>query len=152
MDQAHYILGIILQNLGSIRQLEEAAASLRRAVVINPTFAQAHHILGLVLNASSNLMLRRQPSPRFVIKSRICRYLSDLVVVLLSANKALEGIQLIAGTLDDKEPTWKIKVAFVGCITASRSITNEPKIRAALTAAITEPWGNPFDLGRPALG
>jgi tetratricopeptide (TPR) repeat protein/SAM-dependent methyltransferase len=153
MDQAHYILGIILQNLGSIPQLEEAAASLRRAVEIKPALAQAHHLLGLVLNRLEQLdaaeaSLRHALS----LNPKSADILSDLVVVLLSAGKALEGIQLIADTLEDREPTWKIKVAFVGCIRASRSITNDPRIRAALTAAITEPWGNPFDLGRPALG
>jgi tetratricopeptide (TPR) repeat protein/2-polyprenyl-3-methyl-5-hydroxy-6-metoxy-1,4-benzoquinol methylase len=152
MDQAHYIMGIILQNLGSIPQLEEAAASLRRAVEIKPALAQAHHMLGLVLNRLEQLdaaeaSLRHALS----LNPESADILSDLVVVLLSADKALEGIQLIAGTLDDRAPTWKIKIAFVGCITASRSITNDPKIRAALTAAITEPWGNPFDLARPAL-
>jgi tetratricopeptide (TPR) repeat protein/2-polyprenyl-3-methyl-5-hydroxy-6-metoxy-1,4-benzoquinol methylase len=152
MDQAHYIMGIILQNLGSIPQLEEAAASLRRAVEINPALAQAHHILGLVLNRLEQLdaaeaSLRRALS----LNPESADILSNLVVVLLSADKAFEGIQLIADTLDDREPTWKIKVAFVDCIRASRSITNDPKIRAALTAAITEPWGNPFDLARPAL-
>ncbi len=153
MDQAHFIMGIILQNLGSISQLEEAAVSLRRAVEIKPALAQAHHILGLVLNRLEQLdaaeaSLRQALS----INPQSADILSDLVVVLLSADKALEGIQLIAGTLEDREPTWEIKVAFAGCIRASRSITNDPKIRAALTAAITEPWGNPFDLGRPALG
>jgi tetratricopeptide (TPR) repeat protein/2-polyprenyl-3-methyl-5-hydroxy-6-metoxy-1,4-benzoquinol methylase len=153
MDQAHYILGIILQNLGSIPQLEEAAASLRRAVEIKPGLAEAHHILGLVLNRLGQLdaaeaSLRHALS----LNPESADILSNLVVVLLSADKALEGIQLIAGTLDDREPPWAIKVAFVSCIRASRSITNDPKIRAALTAAITEPWGNPLDLGRPALG
>jgi tetratricopeptide (TPR) repeat protein/SAM-dependent methyltransferase len=153
MDQAHYIEGIILQNLGSIPQLEEAVASLRRAVEIKPSLAQAHHILGLVLSRLEQLdaaeaSLRHALS----LNPESADILSDLVVVLLSADKALEGIQVIAGTLDDREPARKIKVAFVGCIRASRSITNDPKIRAALTAAITEPWGNPFDLGRPALG
>jgi tetratricopeptide (TPR) repeat protein/2-polyprenyl-3-methyl-5-hydroxy-6-metoxy-1,4-benzoquinol methylase len=153
MDQAHFILGIILQNLGSIPQLEEAAASLRRAVEIKPALAQAHHILGLVLNRLEQLdaaeaSLRHALS----LSPESADILSDLVVVLLSADKALEGIQLIAGTLDDREPTWAIKVAFVSCIRASRSITNDPKIREVLTTAITEPWGNPFDLGRPALG
>ena len=118
-----------------------------------PALAQAHHLLGLVLNRLEQLdaaeaSLRHALS----INPESADILSDLVVVLLSADKAFEGIQLIADTLDDREPTWKIKVAFVDCITASRSITNDPKIRAALTAAITEPWGNPFDLARPALG
>jgi tetratricopeptide (TPR) repeat protein/2-polyprenyl-3-methyl-5-hydroxy-6-metoxy-1,4-benzoquinol methylase len=153
MDQAHYILGFILQNLGSIPQLGEAAASLRRAVEINPALAQAHHILGLVLNRLEQLEAA-EASLRHALSlnPKSADILSDLVVVLLSANKALEGIQLIADTLDDRVPTWKIKVAFVSCISASTSITNDPKIRAALTTAITEPWGNPFELGRPALG
>jgi len=152
MDQAHYILGIILQNLGSIPQLEEAASSLRRAVEIKPDLAQAHHILGLVLNRLEQLdaaeaSLRHALS----LNPESADILSDLGVVLLSAGKALEGMQLIAATLEEREPTWTTKVAFVGCIKASRSITNDSKIRAALTAAISEPWGNPFDLCRPAL-
>jgi tetratricopeptide (TPR) repeat protein/2-polyprenyl-3-methyl-5-hydroxy-6-metoxy-1,4-benzoquinol methylase len=153
MDQAHFMLGIILQNLGSIPQLEEAAASLRRAVEIKPALAQAHHTLGLVLNRLEQLdaaeaSLRHALS----LNPESTDILNDLVVVLLSADKASEGIQLIAGTLDDRKPTWEIKVAFVSCIRASRSITNDPKIRAALTSAITEPWGNPYELTRPALG
>jgi tetratricopeptide (TPR) repeat protein/2-polyprenyl-3-methyl-5-hydroxy-6-metoxy-1,4-benzoquinol methylase len=153
MDQAHFILGIILQNLGSIPQLEEAAASLRRAVEIKPALAHAHHVLGLVLSRLEQLdAAEASLRDALSLNPESADILSDLVVVLLSADKALEGIQLIAGTLDDRAPTWNIKIAFVSCIIASRSITNDPKIRAALTAAITEPWGNPFDLGRPALG
>jgi tetratricopeptide (TPR) repeat protein/2-polyprenyl-3-methyl-5-hydroxy-6-metoxy-1,4-benzoquinol methylase len=152
IDQAHYILGVILQNRSSIPELEEAASSLRRAIEIKPDLAQAHHILGLVLNRlvqfdAAEASLRRALS----FNEGSEEILSDLAVVLLSAGKALEGMQLIADAVDVREPTWKTKIAFVGCITRSRSITNDPKIRAALTAAITEPWGVPFDLYRPAL-
>jgi tetratricopeptide (TPR) repeat protein/2-polyprenyl-3-methyl-5-hydroxy-6-metoxy-1,4-benzoquinol methylase len=153
MDQAHFMLGVILQNLGSVPQLEEAAASFRRAVEIKPALVQAHHILGLVLNRLGQLdAAEASLRDAFSLNPESADILSDLAVVLLSADKASEGIQLIASTLDDREPTWEIKLAFVSCLRASKSIINDPRMRAALTDAITEPWGNPYELARPALG
>ena len=48
---AHYQLGLIYQQR---RQLDEAAASFRRAIEILPDEADAHHQLGRVLRAQGN--------------------------------------------------------------------------------------------------
>jgi tetratricopeptide (TPR) repeat protein/2-polyprenyl-3-methyl-5-hydroxy-6-metoxy-1,4-benzoquinol methylase len=151
MHQAHYILGVILQSQRPNPPLEEAAASLRRAAQIKPDFARAHHILGAVLSNLEQLdaaeaSLRRALS----IEPESAEILYDLAMVLLSRGKALEGVQLIVRTLEGA-PTWATKVAFVGCVRRTRFTSDDSQIRAALTTAITEPWGNPSELCRPAL-
>ena len=151
MHDAHYRLGVILQSLREIPRLEEAASSLRRATEVKPDFAQAHHTLGNVLSMleqldAAEVSLRRALS----IEPDSAEILYDLAVVLLSRGKSLEAVQLIVRTLE-RPPTWTTKLAFVGCVAHSRFSINDPQIRAALATAITEPWGMPFALCRPAL-
>ena len=42
-------------------------------------------------------------------------------------------------------------MAFVNCAMHTKFVINDSQVRAALTTAITEPWGSPHDLCQPAL-
>ena len=50
--EAHYDLGIVLQELG---RFEESEVSLRRAVQLNPDFIEGYYYLGIVLRALDRL-------------------------------------------------------------------------------------------------
>ena len=50
--EAHYDLGIVLQELG---EFEESEGSLRRAVELNPDFIEGYYYLGIVLRALNRL-------------------------------------------------------------------------------------------------
>jgi len=151
MHDAHYSLGSALQEVRPRPQLEEAAACLRRAAELKPDFAQAHHLLGIVLNYlghvdAAEASLRRA----FAVEPSSADILHDLTLTLHSSGKSHEAVQLIARTLD-RAPTWRTKLAFASCVASSRFTTEDSRIRAALTAAISEPWGLPYDLCLPAL-
>ncbi len=146
--EVHFNLGVLATSQG---RLDEAANSLRRAVEIRPDYAQAHHNLGAVLGSLDQLdaaeaSLRRALS----IEPESAAILYDLAMILLSGGKSPEALQLIMPPLE-RAPTWMTKVAFVHCVARTRIATDDPRIRAALTTAITEPWGMPYELCQPAL-
>jgi tetratricopeptide (TPR) repeat protein/SAM-dependent methyltransferase len=151
MHDAHYGVGFILQSLHPNPRPEEAVSSLRRAVDIKPDFAQAHRVLGIVLSSLGQLdaaetSLRRALS----IESESADILYDLAMILLSLGKSAEALPLIVRTLE-RAPTWTAKVAFVTCVARTCFTINDSQIRAALTSAITEPWGAPNELCGVAL-
>jgi tetratricopeptide (TPR) repeat protein/2-polyprenyl-3-methyl-5-hydroxy-6-metoxy-1,4-benzoquinol methylase len=151
MHDAHFALGLMLQSLRPNPRLEEAASSLRRAADIKPDFAQAHHTLGVVLGClgqidSAEASLRRA----FSIEPKSDETLYALVMTLLSLGRSPEAISLIVPTLGHA-PAWTTKVAFASCIAHSRFTIDDSQIRAAVTTAITEAWGQPAELCRPAL-
>jgi tetratricopeptide (TPR) repeat protein/2-polyprenyl-3-methyl-5-hydroxy-6-metoxy-1,4-benzoquinol methylase len=151
MHDAHYSMGIALQKLSPKPQLEEAVFSLRRAVELKPDFAHAHHILGIALNSLEQLDAAEASLRRaLTIEPNSADILYDLAMILRSRGKSLEAVQLIVSTLD-RAPTWKTKLAFASCVLHLRFTTNDSRIRAALTTAINEPWGIPYDLCIPAL-
>jgi tetratricopeptide (TPR) repeat protein/2-polyprenyl-3-methyl-5-hydroxy-6-metoxy-1,4-benzoquinol methylase len=151
MHDAHYGIGFILHSLRPNPRPEEAVSSLRRAVDIKPDFAQAHRLLGIVLSSVGQLdaaesSLRRALS----IDSESADILYDLAMILVSLGKSAEALPLLVHSLE-RAPTPTIKVAFVTCVARTRFSINDSQIRAALTSAITEPWGAPNELGGPAL-
>jgi tetratricopeptide (TPR) repeat protein/2-polyprenyl-3-methyl-5-hydroxy-6-metoxy-1,4-benzoquinol methylase len=151
MHEAHYRLGITLQSLRPNPQLHAAVSSLRRAAELKPDFAPAHHILGIVLNDLDRLdeaeaSLRRA----FAIEPESHEILSDLAMILQSNGKSAEAAHLIVRTLDSA-PSWTTKLAFASCVASLSFTTEDSRIRAALTTALTEPWGIPYDLCAPAL-
>jgi tetratricopeptide (TPR) repeat protein/2-polyprenyl-3-methyl-5-hydroxy-6-metoxy-1,4-benzoquinol methylase len=151
LHDAYYRLGIALQRVRPYPQLDEAASCLRRAAELKPDFAQAHHILGIVLGYLGQLDAAEASLRRaFAVAPASADILHDLALMLLSSGKALEAVQLIVRTLD-RAPTWKIKLAFASCVASAKFTTNDLRIRAALTTAINEPWGLPYDLCLPAL-
>jgi tetratricopeptide (TPR) repeat protein/2-polyprenyl-3-methyl-5-hydroxy-6-metoxy-1,4-benzoquinol methylase len=151
MHEAHYWLGIVLQKINPRPQLDEAILSLRRAVQLKPDFARAHHILGIALISLGQLdaaeaSLRRALS----IEPNSADLLYDVAMILRSQGKSMEAVQLIVGALGHS-PTWKTKSAFASCVSNVRFTADDPRIRAALTTAVNEPWGMPYDLCIPAL-
>jgi tetratricopeptide (TPR) repeat protein/2-polyprenyl-3-methyl-5-hydroxy-6-metoxy-1,4-benzoquinol methylase len=146
--EVHLNLGMLLATQG---RRDDAAMSLRRAVEIKPDFAQAHRMLGGVLSdvghldaaeASLRRALSYEPESPAIIH--------DLARILLLLGKSPEALQLIEPALEHA-PAWTTKTAFVSCIERTRFVINRPSIRAALTAAVTEAWGLPNRLCRPAL-
>ena len=84
------------------------------------------------------------------IEPESAEILYDLAMILLARGKSPEALPLIVRTLE-RAPTWTTKVAFASCVARTRFTTNDSQVRAALTTAITEPWGIPYELCRPAL-
>jgi tetratricopeptide (TPR) repeat protein/2-polyprenyl-3-methyl-5-hydroxy-6-metoxy-1,4-benzoquinol methylase len=151
MYDAHYSLGIALQRLRPNPQLAEAASCLRRAGELKPDFAQAHHILGIVLSNLGQLdAAEASLRQAFAVEPASADILHDLALILLSNGKSQEAVRLIVRSFD-RAPTWKTKMAFAVCASNSRFTTDDPLLRAALTTAINEPWGMPYDLSVPAL-
>jgi tetratricopeptide (TPR) repeat protein/2-polyprenyl-3-methyl-5-hydroxy-6-metoxy-1,4-benzoquinol methylase len=146
--EIHFNLGVLATTQG---RYEEAADSLRRAVEIKPDFAQAHHKLGAVLSSleqfdAAEVSLHRAMS----LEPESAEILRDLATILLLRGKSPEAVQLIVPMLE-REPTWTTKVAFASCVARTRFRTNDSQIRGALTTAIIEPWGMPYELCQPAL-
>ena len=146
--EVHFNLGLLAMAQG---RHAEAASSLRHAADIKPDFAQFHHTLGAALSSLEQLdaaeaSLRRALS----LEPKSAEILCDLVMVLQSNRKSPEALQLIMHTLECA-PTWTIKVAFASCVTHTKFAIDDSQTRAALTAAITEPWGLPYELCQPAL-
>ncbi len=110
--------------LDSLRRPAEAIESYERALTINPGYAEVHFNLGLLATT--------QGRHEDAVKS-LCR--------------ALE----IGPDMLERVKTWTIKAAFANCVARARFTANDPRIRAALTTAIIEPWGIPFTLCWPAL-
>jgi tetratricopeptide (TPR) repeat protein/2-polyprenyl-3-methyl-5-hydroxy-6-metoxy-1,4-benzoquinol methylase len=146
--EVHFNLGLLATAQG---RHEEAANSLRRAVEIRPDLARAHHTLGIVLRSLAQLdaaeaSLRRALS----IEPKCPEILCDLALILLSRGKSPEALHLVMRALESA-PTWTSKLAFANCVARTRFMTDDLQIRAALTTAITETWGTPYELCPPAL-
>ena len=146
--EVHFNLGMLAAALG---RLDEAAESLRRAVEIKPDYGQAHCSLGLVLSGLGQLdasaaSLRRALS----IEPESAEILYILAMVLVASGKTPEALQLLVPALE-RDPTSMTKMAFSGCVARTRFVIDDPKSRSLLTTAITEPWGSPYELCRPAL-
>jgi tetratricopeptide (TPR) repeat protein/SAM-dependent methyltransferase len=146
--EVHFNLGMLAASQG---RLNKAAESLRRAVEIRQDYAEAHRTLGLVLSGlgqldASSASLRRALS----IEPESAEILFALSMVLLSGGKTPEALQLLVPFLEHN-PSSLIKTAFSGCAARTRFLVDDPKSRSLLTTAITEPWGSPYELCRPAL-
>jgi tetratricopeptide (TPR) repeat protein/2-polyprenyl-3-methyl-5-hydroxy-6-metoxy-1,4-benzoquinol methylase len=144
-----------LFNLGALAATEgrydDAADGLRRALGIQPDFAAAHHVLGRVLSRLGHLdeaaaNLKRALSIAPDAEEILC----DLATVLVASGKSPEAVQLTMRSLE-RAPTWTIKTAFAACVARTGFTTNDSGVRAALTAALTEPWAPPYRLCSPAI-
>jgi tetratricopeptide (TPR) repeat protein/2-polyprenyl-3-methyl-5-hydroxy-6-metoxy-1,4-benzoquinol methylase len=146
--EVHFNLGMLAMNQG---RLDVAAKSLRRAVEIKPDFAQAHRALGMTLSRLDQLDAAETSHRRALSQEPESEgILYELAMILLALGKAADALQLIVPALD-RAPTQRTKVAFVSCVARTGFLINDSQIRAALTAAIIEPWGLPHELCRPAL-
>jgi tetratricopeptide (TPR) repeat protein/2-polyprenyl-3-methyl-5-hydroxy-6-metoxy-1,4-benzoquinol methylase len=144
----HFNLGLLAMTQG---RHEQAADSLRRAIDIRPDYAAAHHALGRVLSSLGHLDAA-ESSFRHALSMapESDEILYDLTMVLIARSKAPDGVELTMARLE-RTPTWKIKMGFASCVARTEFVANDAGVRAALTVAITEPWGVPYQLCRPAL-
>lgn len=146
--EAHFNLGVLETARG------RHAQALRRylhAVQIKPDFARAHQHLGVLQGELQQLdaaeaSLRRALS----IEPESAEILHDLAAILLARGRSPEGVRLLLPRLADTAP-WAIKAAFANCVARTKFTSDDALVRAALTAAILEPWGMPHELCRPAL-
>lgn len=142
-------------NLGLLKMAEgcheQAADSLRTAIDLQPDHPAAHHALGKLLSSLGQLdaaeaSLRHAMS----LAPELEEILYSLAVVLMARGRSAHAVELTMRRLEEA-PTWSIKLLFAMCVGPTRFVVNHPGIRAALTVAITEPWGVPYQLCRPAL-
>jgi tetratricopeptide (TPR) repeat protein/2-polyprenyl-3-methyl-5-hydroxy-6-metoxy-1,4-benzoquinol methylase len=146
--EIHFNLGVLAATQG---RHEEAAKKLRGAVEIKPDFSRAHHDLGVVLGHldqfdAAEASLRCALS----IEPESAEFVCDLAMILMLRHKSPEAVKILVRMLG-REPTWTTKVAFARCVARTRFAIDDPEIRAALTTAIAEPWGIPYELCQPAL-
>jgi 2-polyprenyl-3-methyl-5-hydroxy-6-metoxy-1,4-benzoquinol methylase len=146
--EVHFNLGTLAIARGDH---DEAIRSLRRAVEIKSDFAHAHRTLAVELSRlgefdEAESSCRRALSIEPQSEGTLC----ELAMILRASNKAPEALPLLMPSLVGA-PTWATKVAFASCVSRSAFAVDDPKIRAVLRTAITEPWGIPSQLTRPAL-
>jgi tetratricopeptide (TPR) repeat protein/2-polyprenyl-3-methyl-5-hydroxy-6-metoxy-1,4-benzoquinol methylase len=146
--EVHLNLGVLAMTAG---RHEQAVDSLRRAIGIRPDYTGAHAALGKVLSNLGHLDAA-EASLRHALSTApdSGEILYELAMVLRARHKSPEAVQLTLSSLE-RAPTWTIKTAFANCVARTRFMTDEPRIRAALTTAITEPWTIPYQLCWPAL-
>jgi tetratricopeptide (TPR) repeat protein/2-polyprenyl-3-methyl-5-hydroxy-6-metoxy-1,4-benzoquinol methylase len=143
-------------NLGALAAAQgrhdEAVNSLHRAIDIRADYAAAHLALGRALSNLGRLDAAETSLRRaLLIAPESAEILCNLAMTLLLRDKSTEALQLMMRVLE-RALTWTTKRAFVTCVARTRSVSNDLQIRAALTTAITETWGTPYELCPPALG
>ena len=147
-SEVYFNLGVLAMTEG---RHEQAADCLRRVIRMRPDYAQAHYALGRVLTRLGHLdAAEASLRSALSIAPESEEILEHVSMFLLLRNKSPEAVQLIVNNLG-REPPWPIKRAFAKCVARTRFTTNDSRIRAALTAAITEPWARTYDLCEPAL-
>jgi len=147
--EVHFNLGVLAMAQG---HRESAADSLRKAVELRPDYAAAHHALGRVLTRlghfdAAEASLRRALS----LAPDSEEILDHLATFLVMRNQSPEAVQLIVRYLEHRPATHTIKAAFAHCVARTTFLTGDSRVRATVTAAITEPWADPNQLCRPAL-
>jgi len=130
---------------------EPGGDRLRRAIAARPYDAAAHHVLGRVLTDLGDLdaaeaSLRRAWS----LAPESEEILVSLAMFLVGHRNSPEALQLLAPWVEGR-PSWTIKTAFANCVSRAVFVVDDPRMRRALTAAITEPWTFPNVLRTPAL-
>ena len=144
----HFNLGVLAMTEG--RQ-EQAAARLRTAIDLRPDYAAAHDGLARVLSNLGQLDAAEASLRRaLAIAPQSEEFLDHMATFLIMRGKSPEAVQLTLLSLE-RAPTWMIKTAFGRCVARTRFMRDDLRIRAALTAAISEPWASPYQLCWPAL-
>ena len=145
---AHLNLGVLAMSQG---RPQEAAASLRRASALRPDNAAAHRLLGAVLSSLGELDAAETSLRRaHVLEPGSPEILYDLAMLLQYRGRYAESVLLLSRALE-RAPDWPTKVAFASCAARTRFSADDPRIRAALTTAISEAWAQPQDLCQSAL-
>jgi tetratricopeptide (TPR) repeat protein/SAM-dependent methyltransferase len=145
---AHFNLGVLAMTEG---RLEEAAASLRCATELRPDDAAAHRMLGKVASSRGDLNAAEASLRRAsFIEPESAEILYDLAMVVQYRGGYGEAAWLLSHALE-RTTDRKTRAAFGSCAARARFTFDDPLIRTALTAAITEAWAMPHDLCRPAV-
>lgn len=146
--EVHLNLGMLEMSQG---HHDQAVESLLRAVEIKPNFAEARQILATELSKLEDLSTAEAGYRRFLaIDPQSEGIIYELAMILLARGKVSDAIQLVMPAVQ-RAPTLAIKVAFASCIARAGFMVNDAGIRAALTTAILEAWGMPFQFCRSAL-
>ncbi|MEJ1958422.1 MAG: tetratricopeptide repeat protein [Nitrosomonadales bacterium] len=131
-------MGAALQDLG---QLDDAVASYRRALEINPDYIYAHSNLGVALQNSDNLMMQNRVTRRALeIKPNSSSTLNNLAWLLNVQGKPIMALNTIKQSLQIKE-TGIAKSIFIACVKRLHFAHDDNEIRVALFRALTEPLG-----------
>lgn len=147
--EAHFNLGVLAL---TEERLPEAAASLRGAISLRPNYVAAYRILGTVLSRAGDVggaeaSVRRAQ----VLEPESAEITFDLAMIVQHRGRHEEALPLFARALE-RSPGWTTRTAFASCAAHTRFTHADARVRAALTRAITEAWGMPHELCRPALG
>jgi tetratricopeptide (TPR) repeat protein len=146
--EIHFNLAMIAMTQGHDG---EALEHLRAAVEIKPVFAQAHRTMGLALSKLEKLDAAEASHRRaLTIEPESDEILCELAMILLAGGKPSEALPLLLSALE-RAPTAATKMAFANCAARTRFLIDDPRIRAAMKTAVTEPWGIPHQLCRSAL-
>ncbi len=146
--EVHFNLGALATTQG---RHDDAVNSLRRAIDIRPDYTAAHLALGRALSSLGRLDVAEASLRRALsLESESAEILCNLAMTLLLRGKPPEALQLMMRVLE-RAVTWTTKTAFASCVARTRFMTDDSQIRAALTTAITETWGTPYELCPPAL-
>jgi Flp pilus assembly protein TadD/SAM-dependent methyltransferase len=144
----HFNLGLLTMTQG---RYEQAVDTFRTAIDLRPDYAEAHHALGRLFSSLGRLDAAEASLQRALsLDSESEEILYSLSVVLIARGRAPQALELAMRRLEHA-PTWTIKILFASSVARTRFAVNDPGICAALTEAITEPWGVPYQLCRPAL-
>ena len=145
---AHFNLGNLNYRAG---EFEEALRNYQAAIGIRPDFADAFVAMGNALDSLSRTAEAVESYERaLVINPGYAEVHFNLGVLATTHGRHEEAANHLRRALEIK-PTWKTKLAFASCVARTRLTTNDSRIRAALTTAIIEPWGMPYELCQPAL-
>ena len=148
--EVHFNLGALLLAHG---RSGAAVESLRKATELRPDYAPAHDALGVALTAlgrcdEAEASLRRA----LTLAPGSEEILHHLVAPMRVSGRMLEAARLILDHFERHAPSWRLKTDFAHCITSVRfTAGRDPGLRAALTAAFTEPWAGPIVFRGPAL-
>jgi len=145
---AHYNLGGTLRDLG---RLDEAEASYRQTLRIDP-----HHI-----DAYRNLAATLQDRGRddeaeacyrqaLTLAPNYTGALNNLALLLTAQGKPEQGLELIRRSLRI-DTSAEAKRIFATCLKQLHITRYDEELHATMVHALTEPWGNPGELGRVAI-
>ena len=143
--EAHGNLGNALFSLG---KLDEALACYRRAIGLKPNFLSARIHLGTVLWEQGKLEEAVAAWRRALEIDANCTGALDRLaaVTMLQGNGAM-ALEIVWRSLQIAE-TQKSRRLFVDIVKGARWTKDNPRLRAALSRALTEPWARPGDLAR----
>ena len=146
---AHFNLGNLDYRVG---KFESAVRGYRVAVAINPDFADAFVAMA---NALDNLGRTAEAEESYeralAINPTYAEVHFNLGLLARTQGRLEKAAASLLRAIELKPDYAEAQMAFAKCVARMRFIRDDSLIRAALTTAIIEPWGMPFELCRPAI-